>query len=448
MGIRIHHLGAKARDKTHVFEGERVSLGRRAGHDVQFDPEVDRTVSADHAEIVFVNGSWVFRDMGSANGSWMDGSRVEEVMLKGGEKFEFGIGGPVVRVELDNGERSLVQTPNNKSRSKSNQGPVGAKTVGKMIDAAIAEAHNERPAKIARTSFIRSVAKEAARRGSRRFKIVVGLIIFGLAGVVAFLIVELRQTRDELREVEAAKMGPSEIGEAIAVENRRSIYLLIYRTRTGFEQGFCTGFAVSQNELMTNAHCIVQIEKLAEEGSVFFAAPNEGKGVRYSLVKWRSHPEYDQGSPWPTPDVGKVTVNGKLPYVVPIADAEHLKRLRSGAQIFVYGFPGDLSDVSSPVATITGGMVGRMTTFNGIAAAPEGRPLLQYSAFTSKGTSGSPVFDKYRRVIAVNSGYYQGKSRVTIEDPATGKSEQANVSRDLSGYSFGIRVDIAHGIPR
>jgi S1-C subfamily serine protease len=87
-----------------------------------------------------------------------------------------------------------------------------------------------------------------------------------------------------------------------------------------------------------------------------------------------------------------------------------------------------------------------MTALDGTAASSEKRYLLQYSAFTSKGTSGSPVFDKFGRVVAVNSGYYQGRSQVTIENPATGKREETKVFRDLTGYSFGIRVDLSNGI--
>ena len=112
-------------------------------------------------------------------------------------------------------------------------------------------------------------------------------------------------------------------------------------------------------------------------------------------------------------------------------------------QIFVFGFPGDLNDVRSPVATLTQGVIGRITTFGGKAGDAKTKQLIQHSAFTSKGTSGSPVFDKHGHVVAVNSGYYRGKSRVNIADPVTGESEEADVSRDLSGYSFSVRIDAA-----
>ena len=67
--------------------------------------------------------------------------------------------------------------------------------------------------------------------------------------------------------------------------------------------------------------------------------------------------------------------------------------------------------------------------------------LIQHSAFTTKGTSGSPVFGKEGRVIAVNSGYYRGISKVEMKDPETGKSDEVEISRDLSGYAFSVRID-------
>jgi S1-C subfamily serine protease len=448
MAIRIHHLRGASQGKIQVFEGDLVRLGRNQDNDVKFHPTHDRSASGNHAEIVREGERWIYRDKDSSNGSWgADGSRVGELVLRGGEVIEIGKGGPRVRIELGEGE--ALKTPAQagpgvpEARSAPAPGAVGSKTVGMMIQAALSKTRDGRTGKVPTVSFIREVAGEAVRHSSRTFKVVTVVIIVVLSGAVAFLVYELRQTREEIDEIAFTKLGPSEIGEWIAVANAGAIYMLIYRTRLGFEQGFCTGFAVGADLLLTNAHCVAQAESLAAEGSTFFAAPNGQTGARYRIVGWQAHPGYNQASERPTADIGSMRVEGQLPTAVALAGGDHLGTLRSGAQIFVFGFPGDLNDVRSPVATLTQGVIGRLTTFDGQAGTVASQQLLQYSAFTSKGTSGSPVFDKHGKVVAVNSGYYQGKSRVRIEDPATGKSEEANVSRDLSGYSFGIRIDLA-----
>ncbi len=449
MQIRIHHLSGSKKGEVQTFQSPSVSLGRKEGNDVIFDTKLDRTVSGKHAEVRFDGGQWIFADLSSTAGSWINGTQIDTIPLTGDEEIELGSGGPCLRFEPEQPERTprtAAMPEVTPASAPTPQRAIGQKTVGMMIQSAITKSRDNQTGRVARISFVRSVASEAVRHGSRRFKVGVAFLFVVLACAIGFLVWELQQTRAELKALNLSKLGPSEIGEWIAEQNKGSIYLLIYRTRTGFEQGFCTGFAVNQVQLLTNAHCIAQMAKLSAEGAVFFAAPNEGLGARYPVVRWRAHPAYDAAASAPTADIGSVTVNGRFHRVVALASADQISAIKSGSQIFVFGFPGDLSNVGSPVATITNGVIGRMTALNGQAAAPNQRYLLQHSAFTSKGTSGSPVFDKLGRVIAVNSGYYQGKSRVKIEHPITGKAQEANVSRDLSGYAFGIRIDLANEV--
>jgi S1-C subfamily serine protease len=461
MTIRIHHLRGSNQGKVQTFEGDLVRIGRRPDNDVCLHPTEDRAASGHHAEIARQSGSWLYTDKGSSNGSWCGGQRVEQLTLTGGEIIEIGQGGPQLRIELlgqavqskataAQAGPAVAAAPAAQEASRPDAGAVGSKTVAMMIQSALANSRDGKTGKVPTASFIKQVAGEAVRHSSRTFKVVTIVIIVVLCGAVAFLVWRLQRTeaefKQELDEIALTKLGPSEIGEWIAQANAGSIYLLMYRTRLGFEQGFCTGFAVGADMLLTNAHCVAQAESLAKEGATFFAAPNGGSGSRYQITSWLPHPGYNAAAERPTADIGVMRVAGQMPSAVALADTAHLGTLKPGMQIFVFGFPGDLNDVQSPVATLTQGVVGRLTTFDGKAGDATTQHLLQYSAFTTKGTSGSPVFDKRGRVVAVNSGYYQGKSRIRIEDPTTGKAEEANVSRDLSGYSFGIRIDLAGAV--
>jgi FHA domain/Domain of unknown function (DUF1707) len=65
----------------------RIVLGRsRLCHLVL----VDDTVSRRHAELVLVDGRWHVRDLGSTNGTWVNGRRVVEAEVGPGDDVQLG----------------------------------------------------------------------------------------------------------------------------------------------------------------------------------------------------------------------------------------------------------------------------------------------------------------------------------------------------------------------
>jgi S1-C subfamily serine protease len=135
-----------------------------------------------------------------------------------------------------------------------------------------------------------------------------------------------------------------------------------------------------------------------------------------------------------TPDVGILTVEGKLPQTTTLAARGEYQGLSVGDAIYSYGFPGRLADVSAPEATFMEGVIGRITTLDGRAGTLSDTRLIQHSAFTSGGTSGSPIFDVEGRVVAINTGGY-------VE---AGGSEAT--TRPLPGYNFAMRVDLVEDL--
>src|SRR5713226_6198740 len=79
-----------------------IRIGRGVACDVRFDPQVDTRVSAYHAEIRFSKGHYVIVDVGSSNGTLLNGKAVREHRLRSGDKLRFGAqGGPEVRFDID-----------------------------------------------------------------------------------------------------------------------------------------------------------------------------------------------------------------------------------------------------------------------------------------------------------------------------------------------------------
>ena len=67
--------------------GGRLVLGRSPGCQLVFD---DGTVSRRHAELRMTDGRWILRDLGSSNGTWVNGRQVMEAEVVPGDKIQLG----------------------------------------------------------------------------------------------------------------------------------------------------------------------------------------------------------------------------------------------------------------------------------------------------------------------------------------------------------------------
>lgn len=66
---------------------ETLLLGRAVDCEVVLD---DLTVSRRHARLLFRDGAWVLNDLGSTNGTTVNGTRVTRCQLRPGDQLAFG----------------------------------------------------------------------------------------------------------------------------------------------------------------------------------------------------------------------------------------------------------------------------------------------------------------------------------------------------------------------
>ena len=101
--IRITHISGSLQGTSSTSPKAVIRIGRGADCDVQFDARLDTRVSSHHAEIRFDNGNYVVVDVGSSNGTLVNGKMVKSHKLRSGDKIVFGAqGGPEVKFEIDN----------------------------------------------------------------------------------------------------------------------------------------------------------------------------------------------------------------------------------------------------------------------------------------------------------------------------------------------------------
>jgi S1-C subfamily serine protease len=323
------------------------------------------------------------------------------------------------------------------------------------------------------TAQIRSVAGEMVRRSSRRFWVAVAVLGVLLAAATTLLVLVLSGTIQFGSESHAAggpraavepaagadaappaaAASPPEPPQAavkrIVVENQDAIFLLGAEV-LGRSEGFCTGFALTARILATNAHCVLEMQKIWKvlgDGQGVFAYQNEHPGVKYRVQFALMHPGYvEDGSDAIFPDIGLAVLEGRTDRQVRLATKERAAELQVGDRVYLLGFPGALNNTDSPVATLTEGLVSRLTDLTQRKAEPAGAVLIQHSAFTTKGTSGSPLFDEAGAVIGINTGYYRGEAEQQRVDPVTGRVRDEMVTQDLQTYAIGMRVDLVHDL--
>lgn len=92
--------GARAGERVRTDDAT-VLIGRHPSAQLRLDPERDLDVSSRHAELRQRDGEWLIADLGSTNGTFMHGVKVEgEWIVQDGDVIQLGANGPQVELVL------------------------------------------------------------------------------------------------------------------------------------------------------------------------------------------------------------------------------------------------------------------------------------------------------------------------------------------------------------
>ena len=92
---RLRIIGRDGEEHLHDFDGSGLTIGRAADNDLVLP---DSRVSRHHARISGRRGTLVYADLGSTNGSRVNGVQVGELVLGAGDRIE--VGDTVIVVEV------------------------------------------------------------------------------------------------------------------------------------------------------------------------------------------------------------------------------------------------------------------------------------------------------------------------------------------------------------
>ncbi|MBX7222160.1 MAG: DUF4388 domain-containing protein [Blastocatellia bacterium] len=102
MKITLTYLNGSRQGQTDEFSLPVIHLGRALESDVKLTDEssVDRVASRHHAEFRREGDNLVIYDMGSRNGTLVNGKKIECAFLSDGDRVELGSGGPAMLIRI------------------------------------------------------------------------------------------------------------------------------------------------------------------------------------------------------------------------------------------------------------------------------------------------------------------------------------------------------------
>jgi S1-C subfamily serine protease len=436
--------GARA-GQLEVFRKGYIGLGRHPLSDVRFDAERDLDVSSRHAAIVRKTEGFVLQDLGSKNGTFVNGTRITgDTVLKGGDVIGFGANGPALEFQVVESETDLPGTASAEGLAERLSSPRG------VIPAQAARASAPR-----QSTGIR-IAAEVARQTAklrRTTKVLIVLLLLVGTGftwiqldgrrraresrdLTAHFQTELEGVRDALKaaqdetarlrrelqasagdaattarlrvQLDAAERRQRVLGgvdyRAISHKNQDAVAIVLVEYTDG-ERFSGTAFAVdSQGTMVTNKHILTGEDgtKTPRRLGVIFSGSTQFWQAEVVGVS----AETDVG-------VFRVTIKGGTPRVAGLARTR--EGLERGDPVAILGYPlgFDLpmeSQGGQPIAepSLTVGTVSKALT-----------AVVQVDAYGAPGSSGSPVFDRDGKVIAVlYGGERESNGKIIFAVPA------------------------------
>jgi S1-C subfamily serine protease len=453
--------GARA-GQVEAFRKGYIGLGRHPLSDVRFDAERDLDVSSRHAAIVRKTEGFVLQDLGSRNGTFVNGKRITgDTLLTDGDVIGFGANGPALEFGVIEADVDLPPTAAAEALADRSSSP------REVYQAA------PRPTPLRQSTGIR-IAAEVARQTAqlrRTTKVLIGLLLVVGTGFTwmqwdgrrrttellhlqiradslmrearamsSHFQSELQGVRDGLKasqdettrlrrelaasggdatsvarlrsELEAAERRQralaSAVGgvdyRAVSHQNQDAVAIVLVEYTDG-ERFSGTGFAIdSMGTMVTNKHILAGEDgtKTPKRLGVIFSG---------STQMWRGEmlgvsSEADIG-------VLRVLIKGGTPRVRGLARTR--EGVERGDPVAILGYPMgfDLpmeAQGGRPIAepTLTVGTVSKALT-----------SVVQVDAYGAPGSSGSPIFDRDGKVIAVlYGGERESNGKIIFAVPA------------------------------
>jgi S1-C subfamily serine protease len=436
--LRIMSGGRAGHRET--YDKVYIGLGRHPLSDLRFDAERDLDVSTRHAALLKSGDHFVLRDLGSRNGTFVNGHRVTgDYELASGDRVQFGPNGPEMefRIATEGVEQvvpAVRAAPAPPAAPRAPAAPRGPSATGVLRAQVSQQATRFRSLLIVLTILAVGAVAVVLWQGrtARRQVAVIGSALDSLSREVRALRVAQATADSEaaaLRTQLASERDPARL----AALRRR--YTAVQQQRHGIAEAQGVDWAGINR---ANAAAVAMIYVQFPDDSVFSGT---GFGVAAAgLLLTNRHVVIGDGGTRPARIAvqfsgSREVFRARIAKVAGDADIALLQIIDSGSFPAVRSLRArlDSTQVGDPIALL-GFPLGLDAPMGGTAAQPVVEPtlapgtigkilrdsLLQLDAYSGSGASGSPIFDRFGRVIGIEfGGIPESGGRIVLGLPIT-----------------------------
>lgn len=449
MKCELRIIGGARAGQRDVYDKSYIGIGRHPLSDVRFDAEKDLDASTRHAAIVKTGETYVLRDLGSTNGTFVNGEKLAgDRPLRDGDLLKFGVHGPEVSFhaipEEHEGEVVMpaVQAPARKVNPTAPEGLAAVKRSAtppppEMVDAAtqdlpaLPKGTRPPPPPPSKTSVLRAEISHQQSR-FRTLAVLLFVLIIGALGIVYW----------------QGQKSNAVIGQRDSVVTsltRELAALRLLKTQTDSEKTALQTQLRSEHDPARRTQITARIATVEARS----AAITQSQGVDYNAVRAANDRAVAQifvrfadttkmfagtafsvntggamltnkhtltGENGETPRDIAVQFSGsdqvlpaRLVRVAPDADLAVIQLESQGPFPAIAGFANAPAVEGAPIVLL--GFPGggrRATLVSGTVTRVLADSLYELDAFSGVGASGSPIFDREGKVLGIEFGGLAG----------------------------------------